>query len=132
MNLIETTTDPVKPDSEIIAAKMSHHVNAVLAQRVFDHQSGFRLFWESSETPDAILAALGVNAQLVLAAAGENVNHLTRLAAFAGKQLSDFLSDSEWIPPREFVPGLNGTMTLTPPAEGFDAWGNAIPTPEPE
>ncbi len=132
MNLIETTADAVKPDAEIIASKMLHSVNASLAQRVFDHQSGFRAFWESSETPDAILEALGTNAQLVLAAAGENINHIGRLAAFAGKTVSDFLSDSEWMPRRDFVPGSNGTMTLAPPADGFDAWGNAIPTPEPE
>ena len=36
------------------------------------------------------------------------------------------------MPRREFVPHEGGTVTLAPPADGYDAWGNLIPVPDPQ
>ncbi len=118
------------PDAERIARHMLHRVNASLAERVHEHQAGFRAFWDSSVTPDDILAAMGGNAALMLATAGENVGHIGRLADIVGKTVEDFLPAEHWMPRRQFILANDGTATLAPPADGFDAWGREIPEEE--
>lgn len=130
MNLIELPPPPVKPEAEQIAELMLHKLNATLAQRVHDHGMFFRTFWRGNATPDDILAAMGAHGAILLAAASENLEHISRLAAIVGKTLHDFISPADYTPPRAFVISQTG-ITLEPPATGFDAWGNAIPEPEP-
>jgi hypothetical protein len=70
---------------------------------------------------------------MMLAAASENVDHLTKLAAFLGKELTDLIPLSLILPRREFIVDTEtGHVNLGPPAEGHDAWGRLIPEPEPE
>lgn len=130
MNLIDLPTAPAKPAAELIAEHMLARLNATLAERVHDHRVGYAAFWDSSETPDAIIAAMGTNAGVLLAAAGENVDHIGTLAALAGKTVVDFLPLENWVPRRAIIIAEDGTGTLAAPAEGFDAWGRAIPAPE--
>jgi hypothetical protein len=56
---------------------------------------------------------------------------LEALAEIAGGELTDLISLEYVIPRREFIPAEDGTATLAPPDEGFDAWGRPIPE-EPE
>jgi hypothetical protein len=65
----------------------------------------------------------------MLGSASESVEHIARLAAMVKKQLTDFLPADQWMPRREFVPASDGTVTLAPPAAGFDAWGRELPPP---
>jgi hypothetical protein len=105
--------------------------NAEIDNRVRTQRNQYRAFWDSPVTPDAILEQWGQRGTMMLAAAGENVEHLTKLAAFVGKTLSDIIDLSFVIPRREFVPHEDGKVTLEPPAEGYDAWGREIVEPEP-
>jgi hypothetical protein len=108
---------------------------------VNDHKVFFRALWKQQPTtPDAILEAMGPHAPVLLAAAIENLEHIGRLATAVGKTLHDFISPGDYQPPRLFSADEDGNLvitevggiTLEPPAEGFDAWGDAIPEPEPE
>ena len=132
MQLIDIQPSPSIPPAQVIAQHMLHRVNASLAERVHEHKAGFRAFWDSPEAPDDILAAMGDKAAIMLATAGENVDHIGRLAAIVGKTVEDFLPAEHWQPRREFVVAQDGTVTLAPPADGYDAWGREIPQPEPE
>ena len=132
MNLIDLPEPIVKPPAEQIADLMVHKLNATLRVRVNDHKVFFRALWKQQPTtPDAILDAMGPHAPVLLAAAIENLEHITRMAAAVGKTLHDFIAPEDYQPPRAFIIGQDG-ITLAPPAEGFDAWGNPIPEPEPE
>ena len=88
----------------------------------------FSAFWDSSDTPDDILAELNSlgGAGLLLASASENIEHIARLAGIVGKQITDFLPEDQWVPRRAFIPTESG-VTLAPPADGYDAWGKLIP-----
>ena len=132
MQLIPQTTPETIPPAQQIAERMIHHINAELAHRVDFHAKGFRAFWDSPETPDAILAAMGQAAPLVLGASRENLRNIGTLAAMVGKTLDDFISPADYEPRREFVVAQDGTITLAPPAEGFDAWGRKIIEETPE
>lgn len=123
MQLIPITLTTPPPAAEVIANQLLHRVNASLAERVHEHVTGYRAFWDSPETPDSILAALGDKAVMMLATASENVSHIGRLAALAGKSLHDFLPPEHYLPRRAFIPAADGTATLAPPADGHDAWG---------
>ena len=129
MNLIPCEPAAPPPVADQVAEVMLRNVNEELPRRIAVHREGYRLFWDSPCTPDAVLASLGSNAQVVLACAGENVDHIGRLAAIVGKPLNDFLPAEFWQPKRAFVAGPDGTMTLADPADGCDAWGRALMTP---
>lgn len=128
MNLIQTTSIERNP-SAVIAEQILSSVNAQIAERVVYHKKQFRRFWDSPQTPDSILAAMGTNAALMLAAANENLEHIGRLAALIGCSLDDFIAPGDYQPRRGFVISQDGTATLTPPAEGFDEWGFPISEP---
>ena len=125
MNLIPTQTITRTP-AQTIAEAMIDIFNAELTRRIETHSRKYLAFWESAATPDDILAAMGPAAGIVLAAASENVDHIGRLAAIVGKTVDDFLSPEFWVPRRAFIEHEDGTVTLEPPAEGFDAWGKPI------
>lgn len=131
MNLIPKSTTPPTL-AEGIVDKMIDDMNDELTRRVQVHKRNFTSFWDESVTPDELLVTMGNRAQLILASAGENIDHIGRLAAIAGVELDELLPPSMWQPRRAFIPGPNGTMTLAPPADGYDAWGRLIPVPEPE
>lgn len=123
--LIKLPQNEQKPVVEKLAEHMLHTLNATLAERVHDHKKFYAKFWRASETPDALLVATGANAGILLAAAQENLEHISRLAAIVGHTLHDYILAEEYEPKRAFIV-TNGVVTLAEPAEGFDAWGNAI------
>lgn len=127
MNLIPITEPPQTPAAQAAATSLLAHVNAELARRVEYHAERYADFWESHIKPDDILAAMGKQAVTMLAAAAENVEHIGRLAAIVGKQVTDFLPAEQWQPRRAFQPNPDGTVTLALPADGFDDWGHPIP-----
>lgn len=128
MNLVNIPETPPKPPAQIRAEQLLANLNASLAQRIHDHQLNFRIFWESGdgESPDEIAAALGTNGTIFLDAAAENLRHLSALAQRVGKTLNDFLPPQSYLPRREIVANDDGTLTLLPPPEGYDAWGQPI------
>lgn len=128
-DLITIEQDPPQPIADRIAKSELAHINSELSRRVQFHETHFDTFWGSECTPDQILASMGTKAAFWLDCAGENVAHVARLAARAGKELTDFLPLGKWQPRRAFVVAEDGTVTLAPPADGFDAWGNPIPEP---
>jgi hypothetical protein len=127
MQLIPATATTPPPPAVQIAEGMVHDFNAQLAERVHKHREGYRKFWDSPVTPDDILAAWGARATTMLQAASENLNHIGRLAAIIDKTVDDFLSPEHYQPRRAFIPALDGTVTLAPPADSYDAWGRLIP-----
>ena len=140
-----TITPPTPaPLIEQIAENLFAHLSPEVERRKAIHRPLYQGFWNSPETPDAILAEMSshvvtlhngsttTRAKLMLQMAGENVESMARIAAFIGCGLSDLLPDAEWMPRRAFVVHADGTVTLAPPAEGYDAWGNLIPILEPE
>jgi len=127
MSLIPIVTAPPQPEAQRLADMLLHKVNASLAERVHEHGVNFTAFWDSAETPDSIIAAMGTNALLFLRSAGENIEHISRLAALVGKQVTDFIAPEMFTPRREFVIAADGSVTITPPADGFDLHGKPIP-----
>lgn len=127
MNLIPIAEPPQTPAAQAAATSLLAHVNAELARRVDYHAARYADFWDSQIRPDDILAAMGKQATIMLAAAAENVEHIARLAAIVGKQVTDFLPAEQWQPRRAFQPQPDGSATLAPPADGYDDWGRAIP-----
>ena len=121
MSLIPITTTPPKPEAQRIADMLLHKVNASLAERVHEHCANYSAFWDSAETPDSILAAMGTNAELFLMSAKENIEHIAHLAALVEKQAIDFIAPTNFIPRRAFIIAQDGSATLAPPADGFDA-----------
>lgn len=122
---------PTPTRSTVVAAAMMQAANEQLNLRVGIQRNLFDAFWNDPETtPDDILTALGSNAQQFVAIAFENVEHIATLAAIFNKQLSDFIDEESSMPRRAFISGDNGTVTLAPPAEGFNAWGKEIPITE--
>jgi len=123
--LIKLPEGEQKPEAQKLADHMLHTLNATLAERVHDHKRFYAKFWRASETPDNLLVAMGVNAGVLLTAAQENLEHISRLAAIVGDTLHDYILPVEYEPKRAFIV-TDGVVTLAKPAEGFDAWGNAI------
>jgi len=119
MKIIPTQTIEQAP-AQAIARELIDAANNELQRRVNNHRAAFAKFWRSAATPDEILEAMGTDAVLWLSAASESVQHVARLAAIAGKELTDFLPPEDFLSPREFIPHEDGTVTLSPP------------TPEPE
>lgn len=79
------------------------------------HQRIFPLVWSSNEyTPEEFFAEAGTQAVKFMQIAGENVEHIAALAAIDGKELNDFLSPSEYVPPLPYTANPDGTITLTP------------------
>lgn len=130
MNLIQLPTPPPKPAAQSIAEDLLAGLNAEMARRVEHHAREFAKFWDSPETPDVILAAMGPYAILMLQAATENLSNIGKLAAMVGLTLDDAISPQHYMPRREFIT-TDGVVTLAPPADGFDAWGRPLPDPKP-
>jgi len=122
------TTSPAPPDrAKDIAFSCLKRGDDMLERLMTWQRIAYREFWDSPETPDAILAAMGPAALPWLQSAGTFVDALIKLAEAATSPLA-----REWIatyilPRRAFaVDPKTGTVTLAPPADGFDAWGRAI------
>jgi hypothetical protein len=124
--LIILPTPEARPQADIEAGLMLHTLNATLAQRVHDHKDFYRKFWYSTVSPDDLLVAMGEYALVLLGAAQENLEHISRLAGIVGKTLHDFILPEDYEPKRAFVV-TDGVVTLAPPAEGYDVWGNLVP-----
>jgi hypothetical protein len=115
-----------------------------IMERVAYHRDSFRAFWGAGMTPDERIAALNAytitlpNGEQVpasgvyLAFASENIRQLANIAAILKVDLTDLIAPEHFIPPRELIANTDGTVSLGPPADGFDAWGNPIPIPEPQ
>lgn len=127
---------PQPTEAERIAAEMLDGFNAAFRQLVDNHRRFYLRFWSSSTTPDEILETMGTDAIRMVQVAGQNVGNMHALAAIMGKSIDDFLPPEFYAPRREFVVETadgqpTGRVTLAPPADGHDAWGNP-PPPEPE
>ena len=115
-----------------------------IMERVAYHRDSFRAFWGQGMTPDERISAMNAykitlpNGEKVpasgvyLAFAQENYRQLESIAAILKIDLTDLIAPEHFMPPRELIPNADGTVTLGPPADGCDAWGNLIPIPEPE
>lgn len=135
-DIIPIPSVPTTPALQLFAIGELEQVNSSLARRIDEHRTRYAAFWKTYQwTPDEILQQFGTSAVIWLQAAAESVNHINRLAQIVGKTVGDLLPAADYIPPRAFIPNPDGTVTLAPPAEGYDAWGRVIlppvPTPEP-
>lgn len=126
MNLINLPPPPQPNQAKLIAEHILGSMNYELIRRVEHHTSEFHKFWDSSITPDQILQEIGTNAKLMLEASRANLRNIHELAQMVGKTLADFIPQEDWYPRRSFIENVDGSATLEPPAEGFDAWGRAI------
>lgn len=128
ISLFQITTTP---PAQAVANAAFEDVNSMLQRRANEHIAGYKQFWGSSATPDAIITAMGdASAKLYLAASRENLRHLGALAALVGKTLNDVVPPQFYEPRRAFVEVDGQPLSLAAPAAGYDAWGNPIPTPE--
>ena len=116
MPLFQTTPPATRPAIEIEVEDFLATTESMLARRVEDHKTLFHRFWDSSHTPDAMLAAMGTNALPMLLAARENLESIERLAIIGGEVLTDYLPAASFLPRREFIAAQDGTVTLAPPA----------------
>lgn len=117
MSLIPITTTPPKPEAQRIADLLLHKVNTSLAERVHEHCVNYATFWDSAQSPDAIIEAMGINAALFLMSAGENIDHIGRLAALVGKEVTDFIAPEMFVPRRQFIINADGTASIVQPAQ---------------
>lgn len=130
--LVTPLSPPVPESAPRMAARaLLDTLNALKAQRVFEHAQQFTRFWDDpNATPDELLVEMGPMASVWLQCASESAESLARLAAFAGKTLEDFLPADKYVPRRSFVV-TDGVLSLAPPADGYDAHGVLIPAPDP-
>lgn len=128
MKLIEIPEPPQKSSARNLAENLLIGLNQNLESRVRAHKDMFGAFWGSSDSPDDILSELNAvgGAGILLASASENVDHIARLAALVGKNVTDFLNEEDYVPRRKFIPTKDGVI-LEPPPEGFDLWGKELP-----
>lgn len=138
-DIIPIPSIPVTPPLDLFAASELEQVNSSLARRIDEHRNRFSAFWRTYQwTPDEILQKFGTSAAIWLQAAAESVNHINNLAQIVGKTVADFLPSSDYVPPRSFIVGQDGSVTLSPIEEGYDAWGRPVipsivpPEPIPE
>lgn len=117
---------PQEPDRVLVARHLKASINVELQRRIENHYAGYRSFWDAPCTPDEVLAELGTDARAVIEASRANLRNLHELALLVGKTLLDFMPAENWMPRREFILNADGSATLAPPAEGFDAWGKPI------
>ena len=125
MNIIDITPQASRPEAELIAEDLLACVNSELGRRIENHTISFHKFWDSSETPDAIAAAMGDKGKLFIMTASQSLNDIGTLAAMVGKTLDDAISPEHYVPRRE-ITFVGETIVLAPPAEGFDAWGKPV------
>jgi hypothetical protein len=131
-DLIPIPPLPEPPAIQVFAINELAHVNSALQRRIDEHKTRFTSFWRTyTYTPDDILVNYGTNAVIWLQAASESVNHIDRLANIVGKTINDYLDAADYVPPRAFIVSGTGVVTLSAPAEGYDAWGRLIPVSEP-
>ena len=140
MNLYTLPTPTPRPSSEQKAEAMMVYLQSHAQTRFDYHVRAFKEFWESPESPDELINALNQliltlpndrqvpASAILLGFAGENIEHLTKLAAALGRTLQDFIPEEYWTPRRAFIPNPDGTVSLAPPTEGYDAWGRLNPT----
>jgi hypothetical protein len=127
MILIPLPEEETKPAQRIIAEHLLALVNAEFARRIEHHAKEFHRFWSSAATPDSILAEMGPNAGLFLAASVINLRGIEALAQLVGKTIDDAIPATDRVPRREIILHPDGSASLAPPAPGFDAWGNPLP-----
>lgn len=130
MNLIDQPQPPTVNPAKAIADSMLAHPNAEMKRRIEHHAMLYHMFWDSPETPAAIAEHMGDKAVAFLLFAGANIEQFHALASGAGKQLSDFISEADWMPRLPLTANADGTVTVQQ-VEGLDAWGRPIPQPTP-
>jgi hypothetical protein len=126
ITLVEIPPPAQQPQSQTLARHLLVTLNTELERRVDLHRRQFRLFWDSQTVPDDILADIGTNARVFLQSARINLASIDELAKLVGKTLTDAISPADFIPRREFIEAEDGSATLAPPVEGFDAWGRPM------
>lgn len=126
MILIELPEEQAKPVEQMIAEHLLRTLNSEFARRIEHHATEFHRFWDSSVTPDSILAEMGEKAAVFLAASVTNLQFIEALAQLGEKTLDDVIPSSDRVPRREIIINPDGSATLAPPAPGFDAWGKPI------
>ena len=116
----------MKPLSHMVAEHLLLTLNAEFERRIEHHTVEFRRFWDSDAKPDDIIAHMGTNAALFLAASVINLKGIEALAHLIGKTLDDAIPAEDRVPRREIIIHPDGSATLASPAEGFDAWGRQM------
>jgi hypothetical protein len=112
MSLITIPTNE-PPAAQRIALELLGKINAQIDSRVQAHKGMWSDFWQNNAaTPEEILAAMGVNAHLLLGSASESVRHINEVASLAGKSAADFLEPEEINGLRPMVANEDGTVTL--------------------
>ena len=130
ITLVDVPPPAPQPQSQLIARHLLFTLNTEIERRVDLHRRQFRLFWDSQTPPDDILEDIGTNARVFLQSARINLASIDELAKLVGKTLTDAISPADFLPRREFIQAEDGSATLAPPTEGFDAWGRPIPQPD--
>jgi len=127
MHLIPTTPPPAREAQDDIADEFCTQINAEFGRRIEEHKRLWAVLWlNPSATPAQIVAALGPRAAGIFAASRANVQHLAACAALAGGDLASIGLADFVQPPLEVTIHPDGTVTLAPPADGFDAWGRQL------
>lgn len=134
--LLTLTPAAEPPIAQVVARQIVAHVIADFDHRAKTHIKLYNMFWDSDASPDdiiaeinAILAADGHPKNFFKATATESAMHLSNMAAAVGRAITDYIPASHLVPRRQLLESEDGTVYLAAPAEGFDAWGRAIPVP---
>lgn len=135
--LITTDPEPQDTQARATAKALIHNANAEFWRRIHNHQRDWSVFWNSPVTPDEILAEMGTKGKQFVAGSRKSLGDIFGLVAliepdtelFPAK-LEELFPQATWYPRRELIEHEDGTVTLAPPAEGHDAWGNPIPEEE--
>ena len=114
-------------------------VRAVLAACIVEfyrlanfHKEQYRAFWSNPQvTPNQFCEALGSKGQQWLTDAAASAEHIGALANRYNIPLAAVLPP-EFSVPRLAFTFLSGGRIAVVEVEGKDAWGNAIPEPEPD
>ncbi len=115
MALLKTRAEKVV--DEILAG-----IEKSARELVKTHREGFRRVWEDQLTPDEVVAQMGNRAGAIMASSWALVQLLLTIDP-------NIMSESQYMPRRGLTFNPDGTVTLAPPPDGYDAWGRQIPPP---
>lgn len=109
----------LKSHAEKVADAILSEIEAATKRLLITHKKGFAAVWESTTTPDEVFATLGTRGAQVVNVASAVVQLLLTVDP-------TILAPAQFMPRREMTLNADGTVTLSDPPEGYDAWGREI------
>lgn len=112
----------LKTRAEKVVDEILNGIEISTRQLVKTHREGFRRVWEDQLTPDEVVAQMGTRAVGIMSSSWALVQLLLTIDP-------NIMQPAQFMPRRGLTMNQDGTVTLAPPPDGYDAWGRPLPPP---